>query len=154
MLDEPQDTPTTATDEVHALRCADCARSDSLVTDLAPTSSLSSANTYATIGVVAAMVVAPWLGERDTRAKFPDEVAEQEESLTAAIDSIDVDHRTERSLVLDDPRHALGEAAGSADLIVVGARGHGVKAMEFLGSVSTWMLQDCSVPVVVVPHGG
>lgn len=43
MLDEPQDTPTPAPDgaaDVHALRCADCARSDSLVTDLAPTSSL------------------------------------------------------------------------------------------------------------------
>ena len=42
MLDEPQDTPTPAPDgaDVHALRCADCARSDSLVTDLAPTSAL------------------------------------------------------------------------------------------------------------------
>ena len=42
MLDEPQDTPTLAPDgaDVHALRCADCARSDSLVTDLAPTSAL------------------------------------------------------------------------------------------------------------------
>ena len=111
------------------------------------------ADADATIDVVGAMVVAPWLGERDTRAKFPDEVAEQEQTLTAGIDAVDVDHRTERSLVLDDPRHALGEAAGSADLIVLGARGHGVAALEFLGSVSTWMLQDSLVPVVVVPHG-
>lgn len=115
---------------------------------------LDFADTDATIEVIAAMEVAPWLGDRDTRAKFPDEVAEQEQTLTAAIDAVDIDHRTERSLVLDDPRHALGEAAGSADLIVLGARGHGALAMEFLGSVSTWTLQDCSVPVVVVPHGG
>ncbi len=115
---------------------------------------LDFADTDARIEVVAAMEVAPWLGDRDTRAKFPDEVAEQEQTLTAAIDAVDVDHRTERSLVLDDPRHALGEAAGSADLIVLGARGHGVIALGFLGSVSTWMLQDCPVPVVVVPHVG
>jgi nucleotide-binding universal stress UspA family protein len=115
---------------------------------------LDFADADATIEVVAAMDVAPWLGERDTRTKFPDEVAEHEQTLTAAIDAVDVAQRAERSLVLDDPRHALAAAAGSADLIVVGARGHGVKAMEFLGSVSTWMLQDCPVPVVVVPHGG
>ena len=115
---------------------------------------LDFADTDATIEVIAAMEVAPWLGERDTSARFPDEVAEQEQVLTAAIDAIDSVHRTERKLVLDDPRHALGEAAVAADLIVLGARGHGVIASEFLGSVSTWMLQDCAVPVVVVPHGG
>ncbi len=115
---------------------------------------LDFADADATIEVVAAMEVAPWLGDRDTRAKFPDEVAEQEQALTAAIDAVDVDHRAERSLVLDDPRPALGAAAGSADLIVLGARGHGRIGLEFLGSVSTWMLQDCPVPVVVVPHAG
>ncbi len=115
---------------------------------------LDFADSDAAIEVVAAMDVAPWLDERDTRDRFPDEVAELEQTLTAAIDAVDVDHRTERSLVLDDPRHALGEAAGSADLIVVGARGHGVLAVEFLGSVSTWMLQDSLVPLVVVPTGG
>ncbi|HYN35304.1 MAG TPA: universal stress protein [Ilumatobacteraceae bacterium] len=115
---------------------------------------LDFAHSDAAIEVVAAIEVAPWLDERDTRDRFPDEVAEQEQTLTAAIDAIDVDHRTERSLVLDDPRHALGEAAGSADLIVLGARGHGVLAVEFLGSVSTWVLQDAPVPVVVVPKEG
>ena len=39
-----------------------------------------------------------------------------------------------------------------ADLIVVGARGRGVIAAEFLGSVSTSLLQDSPIPVVVVPH--
>jgi nucleotide-binding universal stress UspA family protein len=113
---------------------------------------LDFATTGTTVEVIAAMEVAPWLGERETRDKFPDEVVEQEEKLTAAIDAVDVDHRTERSLVLDGPRHALAEAARSADLIVVGARGRGVIASEFLGSVSTSLLQDSSVPVVVVPH--
>jgi nucleotide-binding universal stress UspA family protein len=113
---------------------------------------LDFAGTENTVEVVAAMEVAPWLGERDTRAKFPEEIAEQERVLTEAIDAVDVDHRTERSLVLDTPRHALGEAARSAGLVVVGARGRGVIAAEFLGSVSTSLLQDASVPVVVVPH--
>ena len=43
MHDEPTDETRPATPEqteVHALRCADCARSDSLVTDLEPTSAL------------------------------------------------------------------------------------------------------------------
>ncbi len=110
------------------------------------------AGTGATVEVVAAMEVAPWLGERETLERFSDEVAEQERALTAAIDAVDVDHRTGRSFVLDAPRLALGEAARSAGLIVVGARGRGVIAAEVLGSVSTSLLQDSLIPVVVVPH--
>ena len=113
---------------------------------------LDFADADSTVDVVAAMEVAPWLGERETREKFPGEVAEQERMLTAAIDAVDGEHRTERSFVLDGPRHALGEAARAADLIVVGARGRGVIAAEFLGSVSTSLLQDSPIPVVVVPH--
>jgi nucleotide-binding universal stress UspA family protein len=113
---------------------------------------LDFADADTTVEVVAAMEVAPWLGERETREKFPEEVAEQERMLTAAIDAVDVEHRAERSLVLDSPRHALGEAARRSALIVVGARGRGVIAAEFLGSVSTSLLQDSPVPVVVVPR--
>jgi len=113
---------------------------------------LDFADSDSTVDVVAAIEVAPWLGERETREKFPEEVAEQERMLTAAIDAVDVEHRAERSLVLDSPRNALGEAARAADLIVVGARGRGVIAAEFLGSVSTSLLQDSPIPVVVVPH--
>jgi nucleotide-binding universal stress UspA family protein len=47
----------------------------------------------------------------------------------------------------------LAEAARSADLVVVGARGRGVIAAELLGSVSTWLLQEALVPVAVVPDG-
>ncbi len=107
----------------------------------------------ATVTVVAAMDVAPWLGERVARERFGDEVAGQEQELTAAIDAIDPEQRTERSFVLDAPRHALANAARTADLVVVGARGRGVIAAELLGSVSTWLLQDAIVPVAVVPDG-
>jgi nucleotide-binding universal stress UspA family protein len=104
------------------------------------------------VQVVAAMEVAPWLGERATRERFPTEVADHERALIEAIDAIDASGRTERSLVLDGPRHALDEAARSADLLVVGTRGRGLIATEFLGSVSTSLLQDALIPVAVVPH--
>ena len=113
---------------------------------------LDFADADSTVDVVAAMEVASWLGERETRERFPEEVAEQERMLTSAIDAVDAERRAERSLVLDSPRHALGEAARRSDLIVVGARGRGVIAAEFLGSVSTSLLEDSPVPVVVVPR--
>jgi nucleotide-binding universal stress UspA family protein len=103
------------------------------------------------VEVVAAMEVAPWLGGRLTQERFPDEVAEQQRTLLEAIDRVDTGGRTVRTLVLDAPRTALAEAARTADLLVVGARGRGVVAAELLGSVSTWLLQDTDVPVVVVP---
>jgi len=107
----------------------------------------------ATVTVVVALDVAPWLGERLTRERFGDEVAEQEQTFTASIDAIDPEQRTERQFVLDAPRHALAQAARTADLVVVGARGRGVIAAELLGSVSTWLLQTATVPVAVVPDG-
>ncbi|MEM9040526.1 MAG: universal stress protein [Actinomycetota bacterium] len=45
----------------------------------------------------------------------------------------------------------LGE---SADLLVMGARGHGAVGAALLGSVSTWLLHHASVPMVVVPSPG
>jgi len=114
---------------------------------------LDFASADATISVVSAVEVAPWLGEDLTRERFPDEVAEQERSIVDAIDLIDPGRRTERVVVLDTPRSALTDAAKTADLVVVGARGRGVIASELLGSVSTWLLQEAVAPVVVVPHG-
>ncbi len=113
---------------------------------------LEFANAETTVQVVAAMEVAPWLGERATRERFPAEVAEHERALTEAIDAIDSEGRTERALLLDGPRQALVDAARSADLLVVGTRGRGLIATEFLGSVSTSLLQDAVIPMVVVPH--
>lgn len=108
----------------------------------------------ATVTVVSAIEVAPWLGEQLTRERFADEVAEQERAMIDAIDKVDPSRRTVRSVVLDTPRNALTDAAKGADLFVVGARGRGVIASELLGSVSTWLLQEAVAPVAVVPHGG
>lgn len=113
---------------------------------------LDFAGESAGVVVVAAIDVAPWLDARVTRERFPDEVAAQEQRVNDQLDAIDPDGRAERSIVLHSPRQALAEAAGSADLIVVGTRGHGGVAAGLLGSVSTWMLHDTNAPVVVVPR--
>ena len=103
------------------------------------------------VRVVVAMDVAPWLDPDTTRQRFADEIAEQEQAMTAAIDAVDTAGVTERVFVLDAPRAALRDAGRSADLVVVGARGRGLIAAELLGSVSTSVVQDTVVPVVVVP---
>lgn len=114
---------------------------------------LEFASPHATVTVVSALEVAPWLGEATTRERFPDEVAEQEQEMAAAVDAVDPERRTARSVVLDTPRTALSEAAKAADLVVVGARGRGLIASELLGSVSTWLLHEAVAPVVIVPKG-
>jgi nucleotide-binding universal stress UspA family protein len=48
------------------------------------------------------------------------------------------------------PRHALVEASGSADLLVVGVRGHGSAVDRMLGSVSTACVHHAHCPVLVV----
>lgn len=102
------------------------------------------------VRVVCAIEVAPWLGERVTRERFPDEVNAEESALRALVDTIDTTHRAEVMFVLDAPRRALEVTGRDADLIVVGARGRGVIAAGLLGSVSTSLLHG-HVAVAIVP---
>ena len=57
----------------------------------------------------------------------------------------------EQDFLRGTPRSALSAAAEDADLLVVGARGHGAVGSAVLGSVSTWLLHHCKIPIVVVP---
>jgi nucleotide-binding universal stress UspA family protein len=57
----------------------------------------------------------------------------------------------ERDFVHGTPRSELASLADAADLVVVGARGHGAVGAALLGSVSTWLLHHVHRPIVVVP---
>ncbi|MFN8188624.1 MAG: universal stress protein [Gaiellales bacterium] len=59
----------------------------------------------------------------------------------------------ERRVVEADPARALLDGSGDADLLVVGARGHGGLAGLLLGSVADQLVRHSSCPVVVVPGG-
>lgn len=104
------------------------------------------------VRVTMAIEPAPWLSEDITLSRFPDEVRNEEQRITDAADSVDPDHRTIRDVLLHGPRQALSDAAGSTDLVVVGARGHGRIGSALLGSVSTWLLHNAPCPVAVVPR--
>jgi nucleotide-binding universal stress UspA family protein len=104
------------------------------------------------VRAVAAIEVAPWVDEELSRDRFADQIEAEQQRITDALDAIDPGGRAERSIVLQGPRQALAEAQPGADLLVVGTRGHGVIAAGLLGSVSSWLLHDSTVPVVVVPN--
>jgi nucleotide-binding universal stress UspA family protein len=104
------------------------------------------------VRAVAAIEVAPWVDEELSRDRFADQIEAEQQRITEALDVVDPEGRAERSIVLQGPRQALAEAQPGADLVVVGTRGLGLIAAGLLGSVSTWLLQDSTVPVVVVPN--
>ncbi len=61
------------------------------------------------------------------------------------------DVTVQREFVRGTPRSVLASQAERADLVVVGARGHGAIGAALLGSVSTWLLHHVHRPVAVVP---
>jgi nucleotide-binding universal stress UspA family protein len=99
-----------------------------------------------------------------TRDRFGDEVAEAEAQFHRLLDGIDPDRRMARRYSLHGARRALAaavsgvespspphDARGRTDLVVLGARGHGVIGSALLGSVSNWMLHHLDCPTVIVP---
>ena len=105
----------------------------------------------AQIDVVRAVEIVPWSDEASIRERFPHEVDRASAEFEAEMNELDPTGRTRRSLKLQDPRQAVCEAAQSADLVVLGARGHGRLGAALLGSVSTWMLHAPSHATVIVP---
>jgi nucleotide-binding universal stress UspA family protein len=92
------------------------------------------------------------MDEQTVRERFADEVAEATAEFDSACAELDPSSRVRRTLKLQDARQALVEAAASADLVVLGARGRGRVGAMLLGSVSNWMLHGVSHPTVIVPE--
>jgi nucleotide-binding universal stress UspA family protein len=106
----------------------------------------------AQIDVVRAVDIVPWSDQATIRERFPTEVEMASAEFEAAMDEVDPARRARRSLQLQDARQALCEAAHDADLVVLGARGHGRLGAALLGSVSTWILHAPSHATVIVPR--
>lgn len=89
---------------------------------------------------------------------FPDASHLADERIGAMIDE-ELAQRTTPSTVAVErvfergrPRDVLAEWGNDADLVVVGARGHGGLSAVLLGSVTTSLIHHLDRPVAVVPH--
>jgi nucleotide-binding universal stress UspA family protein len=80
-----------------------------------------------------------------------DEVrAEMTEHLTAAIKAAAPDAEIDQHITYGHPVQVLIDASSSADLLVVGSRGHGAFHGMLVGSVSIGCVTHAHCPVVVV----
>ncbi len=87
---------------------------------------------------------------------FPDASELASERFHHLVDPVDLeaDERgvvVEREFIRGTPRAALADRSGDADLVVLGARGHGAVGSAILGSVSTWVLHHVHRPIAIVP---
>ena len=78
--------------------------------------------------------------------------AELEDGVAAVLDVLDVHPPVELAVVPGDPRAVLRTMGDDADLLIVGARGHGVLDRLLLGSVASALAHHPTVPTIVVPH--
>ena len=102
------------------------------------------------IRALIALEVAPWLPEDVVYARLGGELEAERERLLGLLATADPTGRATADVQVRGAKAALAQAAGSADLVAVGARGAG--RVAGMGSVSTWLLDDSPCPVVVVPE--
>ena len=74
-----------------------------------------------------------------------------ESGVAAVLDEVPGHPAVETVVMPGDPRSVLRSAAEDADLLVVGARGHGVLELLLLGSVVSALAHHPTVPTIVVP---
>lgn len=105
----------------------------------------------ATVTILDALALAPWLAPDLVRERFPAEVDAAEAEFRCQMGELDPLNRALHSFVIADARLALLEASQSADLMVLGARGRGRIGAMLLGSTTTWMLHGATRATIVVP---
>jgi nucleotide-binding universal stress UspA family protein len=74
-----------------------------------------------------------------------------QESVAVVLDEVSGHPVVETVVLPGDPRAVLRSAAVGADLLVIGARGHGVLELMLLGSVVSALVHHPTVPTIVVP---
>lgn len=83
--------------------------------------------------------------QRSSEALVAEAIARSSDGSTEAVE-------IETVLAEGSPGHALIEASESADLLVVGVRGHGGFRGLMLGSVANQVAHHARCPVVIVPR--
>lgn len=78
--------------------------------------------------------------------------AELEDGVAAVLRDLDVHAPVELAVLPGDPRAVLRAVSDDADLLVVGARGHGVLDRLLLGSIASALAHHPAIPTIVVPH--
>ena len=83
---------------------------------------------------------------------YPDVAAEAERDFLQAMSEREPGGRVTARFTTHGARHAIVDGAQHAQLVVLGARGHGAFSSALLGSVSTWVLHHTPCALVVVPE--
>ncbi len=79
-------------------------------------------------------------------------IAELEGGVAAVLHALPGHPPVELAVVPGDPRAVLRTVSDGADLLVIGARGHGVVERLLLGSVASAFAHHPTIPTIVVPH--
>lgn len=95
---------------------------------------------------VAGEVLRPPSGRAEDSAR-----RQLEHGVAGVLDCTPGHPRVETVVLPGDPRAVLRSASADADLLVVGARGHGVLELLLLGSVASALAHHPMVPTIVVP---
>jgi nucleotide-binding universal stress UspA family protein len=78
--------------------------------------------------------------------------AELEAAVASVLAQLPQHPQIELAAVAGDARSVLQAASARADILVIGARGHGTLGHLLLGSVSSALTHHPVVPTIVVPH--
>ena len=95
---------------------------------------------------VAGEVLRPPVGRAEDSAR-----RELERGVAAVLDQLPGHSPVEIAVLPGDPRAVLRSASVGVDLLVVGARGHGVLELLLLGSVASALAHHPTIPTIVVP---